>query len=45
MSLYGILVHGNDTFSICSWNDKVHGMLHSLTTNLSRASPAHDRQG
>jgi hypothetical protein len=39
-SLHGILVHGNDTFSACSCNDMVHGMLHSLTTNVSGASPA-----
>ncbi len=27
MSLDGILVHVNDTFSTCSWNDMVHGMF------------------
>ncbi len=40
MSLHGILVLGNDTFSNCSWNDMDKGMLHSLTTNLSGASCA-----
>ncbi len=28
-SLHGNLVLGNDTFSTCSWNDMVHGKLHS----------------
>jgi hypothetical protein len=36
MSLHG-LVHGNDPFSPCSWNDMVHGMLHSLPTFLELA--------
>ncbi len=40
MSIHSILDHGNDTLSTCSWNDMVHGMLHSITTNLSGASPA-----
>jgi len=41
MSLHGISVHVNDTFSTCSWNDMVHGRLHSPTTNLSGVSPAY----